>query len=188
VVYAVLNNDSNKERITLGEISYPIIIMFSQWKLLHRQFGYMGGDEMVEIALRMGADPNSQLSNKINSIFFAVQYGTAKTVKILLDAGSDIHAKDCFGRTCLYNATERSDPSIVSKILDHSPSTETFSYDIMQGGTTLSTAPDRILNSYDSGNAIFDPTTSRVVVGLPISWNILSKPDIADLCHTLILL
>jgi hypothetical protein len=68
VINAVLNYDFNKERITLGEISYPIIIMFSQWKLLHRQFDYMGGDEMVEIALRMGADPNSQLPKKVNSI------------------------------------------------------------------------------------------------------------------------
>lgn len=100
----------------------------------------------------------------------------------------NIHPKYCFGRTCLYNVTEPSDPSIVSKILDHLPSTETFSYDIMEGGTTLFTAPDRILNSYDSGNVTFDPTTSRVVVGLPISWKILGKPDVADLCHTLILL
>ena len=77
---------------------------------------------------------------------------------------------------------EPSDPCIVSKILDHLP------YDILKGGTTLFTAPDRILNSYDSGNVTFDPTTSRVVVGLPISWKILGKPDVADLCHTLILL
>ena len=42
---------------------------------------------MVEIALRMGADPNSQLPNKVNSIFLAVKYGTAKTVELLLDAG-----------------------------------------------------------------------------------------------------
>ena len=100
----------------------------------------------------------------------------------------NIHARYCFGRTCLYNVTELSDPSIVSKILDHLPSTETFSYDIMKRGTTLFTAPDRILNSYDSGNVTFDPTTSRVVVRLPISWKILGKPDVADLCHTLILL
>ena len=53
----------------------------------------MGGDEMVEIALRMGADPNSQLPNKVNSILLAVKYGTAKTVELLLDAGCEHQCK-----------------------------------------------------------------------------------------------
>ena len=94
---------------------------------------------MVEIALRMGADPNSQLPNKVNSTIWLLSMVPRRQLNYCWTPVVNIHARYCFGRTCLYNATEPSSPSIVSKILDHLPSTETFSYDIMKGGTTLFT-------------------------------------------------
>lgn len=81
-----------------------------QWKMLIR-LGWTAQDEMVDMAIRAGANVNATMNNKTSPLFFATKYGTLLTVDLLLKAGGNIYQHDKFGRTCLYNALEHPSPS-----------------------------------------------------------------------------
>jgi len=190
VINALYDHDFNGTKFDLGGISYPLLIMFCQWKMIRNQIGYLGGDEMVEIALKMGADPNCSLSNKVTPIFLAVKYGSPTTVQLLIDAGCNIRALDCFGRTCLYNTIERCYPPVVKIILDHLPADEIFWNDVdsfNSGQKESYTAVDWILKIYESIGSL-DSITGHNSMDLHTSWKIIGKPTIDDICTTIILL
>ena len=56
-----------------GEPS-PILYWLCQYKLLDKNFGYYGKDELVALAIKAGAEVNMKVSNKTTPIFLAVKY------------------------------------------------------------------------------------------------------------------
>jgi hypothetical protein len=67
----------------------PTLLMYvSQWKFLSHAFGWLGGDEIVSMVLATpGVNVNAVMENKCNAAFFAVKYGTHKTLDLLIEAG-----------------------------------------------------------------------------------------------------
>lgn len=57
-----------------------------------------------------------------------------------------------------------------------------------EGGSTIYTDPDRVLNLYHDQICDVPDSAQIMVLPLPRSWKILGMPDVADLCHTIIVL
>jgi hypothetical protein len=77
-----------------------ILVYVCQWKYLNTAFGWQGRDEIVSLVLATpGVDVSAVLENNCNAAFFAVKYGSPKTLDLLIKAGINMQQRDCFGRT-----------------------------------------------------------------------------------------
>jgi len=158
--------------------AYPLIHWFSQWKLLRAQFVWAGGDDMVEIALKLGANPNATIkSSRVTPMFLAVKYGSLRTVRLFQEFGCNLAARDKEGITCLFNALEHPNMEILVELLDHLPATECFTGYLGSRNpqAVQYTMVDRVLSLYTSPS-------------LPVSWKILGPPPVESLIQALFLL
>jgi hypothetical protein len=171
----------------------PAILTYvSQWKFLSYCYGWHGRDEIVSMVLATpGVDVNATLENNCNAAFFAVKYGSPKTLDLLIEAGINMQQRDCFGRTVLYNALEYPNPEMLRRVLDHVPATEMFpsNYrdDAFRSGQELQiSASDRILLLYGAEDT--RPGVGQRHQG-PISWvNLGGPPSVQDVAESLILI
>jgi hypothetical protein len=137
-----------------------------------------------------GVDVNDVLENKCNAAFFVVEYGTPKTLDLLIEAGINMQQRDCFGRTVLYNALEYPNPEMLRRVLDHVPATEMFPSNFndptCRGGQDIQiSASDRILGLYGAEDTRRE--TGRNAG--PISWiNLGGPPPVQDVVESMILI
>lgn len=155
---------------------FPLLMWVCQWKLLKKAFGWSGEDEIVSMVLAAGADVSATLRNGCNAAFFAVKYGSPRTLQLLIDAGINMEQKDKFNRTCLYNALERPSPEMLRIVLNHLPATETF--ENLHGGrgdafVDIESAADRILSLF--------------TIGEKISWKNIGPPMLDDLAECFVM-
>lgn len=130
-------------------------------------------------------DGASVLENKCNAVFFAVRYGTSKTLDLLIEAGINMQQRDCTGLTVLYNALEYPNPELLRRVLDHVPVTELFPCTFDTGRKIHMSASDRILGLY---RAINDKDAHGERFQGPISWfNLGGPPSVEDVAESLIL-
>ena len=67
---------------------------------------------MLEL-IKKGADVNiANAVSKVTPLHLAVKYADFVTVKVLLNNGADLDARDNMNRNCLVNATERGNQAI----------------------------------------------------------------------------
>jgi hypothetical protein len=163
-----------------------ILVHVSQWKLLNRAFGWQGRDEIVSMVLATpGVDVSAVLENKCNAAFFAVKYGSPKTLDLLIEAGINMQQRDHFGRTVLYNALEYPNPEMLRRVLDYVPATEMFLSTIRNGRELHMSASDRILDLY---RAIENQNDDGKRFKGSISWiNLGGPPSVQDVAESLIL-
>jgi len=109
---------NDKSHFIRGQEPHPIIMWLCQHRNLRAQFNYCGRDDMVALVLSAGADVSLRVSNGCNPLFFAVKYGSARTIELLLDAGVKVDERDVFGRTIWKNALERPDLRIIKLLID----------------------------------------------------------------------
>ncbi|KAK6510678.1 hypothetical protein TWF506_009780 [Arthrobotrys conoides] len=62
-------------------------------KPLNHAVAWLGNEDIVEILLAAGADPNSANDHGITALHLAVAVGNIKAVKLLINAGADIDAR-----------------------------------------------------------------------------------------------
>jgi len=77
-----------------------------QWRFLVNQFSWKGNDDIVALVIAAGADVNAAQSSGCTPVFFAVKYGSLRTVRLLVEAGADLRHTDYDGYTCLHNTLE----------------------------------------------------------------------------------
>jgi ankyrin repeat protein len=80
--------------------------------------GRPGDDELVEVLLAAGADPNMRADSGSTPLIYACELGHARAAEALLAAGADVRARDAWGRTALLAAAETGDASLVRTLLD----------------------------------------------------------------------
>jgi len=189
---ALLSGDLNQCALVArpnGDDAYPLIILLSEWKQLRKLHGYRGGDDFIEIAIKLGADVNARFpGNGINALFFAVKYASIHGVNLLIDAGIDVQAKDIGGRTCLYNTLEYPDPQILTRLLEFLPVTETFlTYENPGGVGAIKkfTAADQLLNFFTPGS--FDLATNQRNGNMPVSWMLMGRPSAENLAQAFVI-
>ena len=85
-----------------GKGTYPLILACS----------YKDNDEMIELLLSKGADPNVRGPNGESPLGLAAKY-SLKAVKLLLSKGADINAKDHGGFTALWWARKMEQGEVV---------------------------------------------------------------------------
>jgi hypothetical protein len=165
-----------------------ILVYVSQWKYLNlnRAFGWQGRDEIVSMVLATpGVNVNAVMENKCNAAFFAVKYGTPKTLDLFIEAGNNMQQRDCFGRTVLNTALEYPNPEMPRCVLYHVPVTEVFLYTFPNGRQVQMSASDRILTLYQ---AIENQTDDGRICQGSISWiNLGGPPSVQDVVESLIL-
>jgi hypothetical protein len=163
-----------------------ILVYVSQWKYLNRAFGWQGRDEIVSMVLATpGVNVNAVMENNCNAAFFAVKYGTPKTLDLLIKAGINMQQRDCFGRTVLYNALEYPNPEMLRRVLDHVPATELFLCTYTNEGQVQMSASDRILHLY---RAIENQNDDGQRYQGSISWiNLGGPPSVQHVAESLIL-
>ena len=173
---------NHKTHHSPGEETYTIITWVCQYKNLKALFGYSGEDDMVALALSAGADVSFRLSNGCNALFFAVKYGSARTVELLLDAGVKIDDRDFVGRNIWKNALERPDLDIIQLIIDRCndliPLDKEVITIIKRSGERFDyTLPEIMIFSYIGLETSAEPN---------MSWKILGAPRMDDLATALI--
>jgi len=161
----------------------PVLYWLVQWKLMRKQFGYRGADDMVHVALKLGANPNIRLKNGTNSLFFATKYSSPHCVDLLIEAGADVTAKDIQGRTCLFNALEHPNKRILGRLLEHLPASELFESQTKGGTVVHLSLADRILNLFSSETLL----EGGGQLACPISWKIIGRPSVLDMAESLAL-
>lgn len=164
----------------------PILMWLCQYRFYHAQFNYLGGDDMVALALAAGADVSMRASNGCNALFFAVKYTSAKTVEMLLDAGINVEDRDCYGQSIWKNATELPDLNIIKVLLDRCNSvlpvdTESITINMGRDNPCVMTLADNMLSVYIALISFTDNTTR-----IPISWQVVGAPKVDDLATALV--
>ena len=166
---------------------HPILHWLCQYKLLGKQLGYCGGDELVALAIKAGADVNMEASNKTTAIFSAVKYASKHCVEMLLDAGTNIKQKDCYGQTIWKNSVERPDIAILELLIrrcnDIIPISEQRLNVAYPTGRVVYHLPDHMLSLY--GNMI-KGQDGGTICEIPTSWRVLGDPTIEDLAVALV--
>ena len=166
---------------------HPILMWLCQYKFISAQFNYCGKDDMIALALSAGADVSLRVSNGCNALFFAVKYGSARTIELLLDAGVKVDERDVYGRTVWKNAVERPDLGIVTVLIDRCSNLIPVDKELIhvtigsteEDGTRLFyTLPDHMLSAY--GFFSFTPVNPN------ISWRVLGSPRPVDLATALV--
>jgi ankyrin repeat protein len=63
-----------------------------------------GSDEMVQMLLKRGADPNATDDTRMTPLHVSAWWADTARTKLLIDAGADVTATDAFGNTPLHEA------------------------------------------------------------------------------------
>ena len=159
-----------------GAQPMSVLTWLVQWKSLQKVFSWKGSDELVELALAAGASPNVPVRNGSTAIFFAVKYGSHRTVDLLIKHGADLRVRDRKGRSCIWNALERPQPKIISSLLEKLPANELFPF--FPSGKreeSFQTAVDYLFAAQLS--LAFDANSNPEY---PWSWEILGIPSTED--------
>lgn len=119
-----------------------------QWKLLQLQCGWKGHDDIVDLLLRAGADPNATLANGCTPLFFSVKYATVDTLRLLIDGGANPNQKDNLRQTCLRNALPQASPYIIKFLLKYIPANETFQTETFDGSKLKINALDILVTEF----------------------------------------
>ena len=99
---------------------FTALMVACQFLQFNTTIGTQLSSANVKALLDAGANPNmANPSNGITALFLAVKYANPETVDMLLKAGANALARDCYGRTALHNAVERAMPGVVRLLLDH---------------------------------------------------------------------
>ncbi|KAL7541954.1 hypothetical protein ACHAXR_011382, partial [Thalassiosira sp. AJA248-18] len=168
---------------------HPILHWLCQYKLL-QQFAYCGGDDMVALALKAGADVKAKVSNRTNALFFAVKYTSARCVEMLLDAGVNVKHKDIYGHTIWKNAVEWPNLEIIEVLNKRCNETIPVSEERFYTSSTWDGIeyvveyymPDQILSLYCGVVSTSEDPDSNIAR----SWMILGDPTIEDLAVALV--
>ncbi|KAL7546812.1 hypothetical protein ACHAWF_010147 [Thalassiosira exigua] len=177
------------ERVHFIDAVEPLSILtwVSQYQYLRAQRNYCGADDMVALVLRAGAAVNLQASNGTTPIFFAMKYSSARVVEMLLDAGSDVNQKDCYGNTIWTNAVERPNPGIIEVLIKRCDGI------IPVGDVHFNTINPRTGAAH--GHTICDHmiglysgrfTCSDGMSSIPLSWQVLGVASVEDIGTSLI--
>ncbi|KAL7578824.1 hypothetical protein ACA910_016045 [Epithemia clementina (nom. ined.)] len=159
---------------------FPLLHCLCQYKLLKKQFQYKGANDLVALTLRAGAMVNDKLGNGCTALFFAVKYGSAETVQLLVQAGADTAATDIYGQTCWKNAVEYAIPSVIEALIRLGVSVhENIETGREEGGREQKTLPDFMLNQFIS-------TSSGSPSGDPFSWYLFGLPQFEDYATSII--
>jgi len=171
-----------------GQEPHPILMWLCQYKFIRARFNYCGRDDMVALALSAGADVSLRVSNGCNALFFAVKYGSARTIELLLDAGVKVDERDVYGRTVWKNAVERPDLSIIRVLIDRCSDLIPVDKEVIyitigstsgDGTRIVYTLPDHMLSVY-VGMFFF------TAVNPNISWRVLGAPKPDDMATALV--
>lgn len=171
-----------------GQEPHPILMWLCQYKFIRAQFNYCGGDDMIALALSAGADVSLRVSNGCNALFFAVKYGSARTIELLLDAGVDVHERDFNGMAVWKNAVERPDLGIIKVLIDRCNNLIPVDKEVIHitfGSTSgdatrmLYTLPDHMLSMYVGFFSFTD-------INPNISWRVLGAPRLVDMATALV--
>jgi len=160
----------------------PALYWLVQWNFMRKQFGYRGSDDMVHIALKLGANPNIRMKNRTTAIFFATKYSSPQCMDLLIEAGADLTAKDMYGRSCLYNALEYPNKNILGRLLEHLPASELFECQTRLGPVSQQSLADRILHLFWSETVL----ELGGQMACPISWKLLGRPSVVDMADALV--
>jgi ankyrin repeat protein len=76
-----------------------------------------GSAAQVGEALEAGAKPDARDEQGATALMYAVSSNRREVIRLLLDRGADLHARDSFGLTALGHAAQ-SEPETVSLLLD----------------------------------------------------------------------
>ncbi|MBI5725932.1 MAG: ankyrin repeat domain-containing protein [Planctomycetes bacterium] len=92
---------------------------YAGYTLLYSVIEQVDKPEWIKAIIKKGADVNAV--SGITPLDLAVGRGQLETVKILIDAGANLNAKDSMGRSVIYNAAAGSwaDPKMVRLLLAH---------------------------------------------------------------------
>lgn len=152
-----------------------------QWKQLEKMFGWKGRDELVALVVQAGAPVNAVASNQCTPMFLAVKYGTMETVRLLIEAGVNLHLKDCNCKYCLWNAFERPNPAIVNILLEHLPADGNNDVSEGFGKGQFRSIPvtylDQMLSVFIGCGVQVDSSTGRSF-NRSVSWGLLGLPNI----------
>lgn len=118
---AVLHRDVNKVRALLT--NEPSINV--NWQSESRTTGpalltaaSFGPPDMVRLLLDQGADPNMEDEHGFRALYYASKEGSAETVRMLIEAGADIEAKENnYGATALMVAARWKRLEVVEMLL-----------------------------------------------------------------------
>jgi len=157
-----------------------------QWKLIEGILGEAPvlGADVVGALLRHGADADLRCqTNGCSALSFVVKYGDVEALNMLVEAGADPLVRDCHGKNLLWNAVERSDPAIITRLLelgvDPKEETELF----------LSKQPKK--KTVKKPTSKFISVTEQMLMGTYksfISWINIGPPDQKDFVRCFLLL
>jgi len=120
------------------------------------------------------------------------QYGSPRTLELLIEAGINMNQKDCSGRTCLYNTLERPSPDMLCLVLGQLPATEMFprSKRDSDGNPCFAdeiSAVDSLLNLFS--REVEDSQRHALVWSpMPLSWRLFGPPSVNDMAESIIML
>jgi len=152
------------------------------------QFNYCGKDDMVALALAAGAKVSLKVANNCTALFFAVKYTSARTVELLLEAGSRADQRDVYGQTIWKNAVERPNPAIIETLIERCndvipAANQKFVITHMDSGIQNAyNLPDQMLSNFAGMLSSSDHPGSTI----PISWQALGAPEVEDVAIALI--
>ena len=92
---------------TDGEGTYPLVLACS----------YKNNDDMIELLLSKGADPNVRGPNGETPLGLAAK-NSLKAVQMLVDKGAEVNASDDSGFTALHWAKEKGQEEVVKFLLE----------------------------------------------------------------------
>ena len=167
-----INKRVKPDHPTWTEEPWPILHWLCQVSQLQFSTGYVGGGDMVALAIQAGANVHATIHNKCTATFFAVKYGNLQIVDLLLEAGARLDAKDIYGSTCFKNALEHPQVDIVERLIQRRPPTDLIE-SISPQGHFKATLPDFMMDNLLGSNDC-------------ISWKIKGAPKLDDYATTLL--
>jgi len=217
-------NDNGKETL----IQMPLLMWLCQWKKLEVMYAWKGRDDVVSLLLAAGADPNicwKDPNNKKNTkstkataaldletpMFATIQYGCIGTIKTLMKFGaatsttktkqSNSFVRDSMGRSYLWHALERPQPTMIRFLLQHQlvdanelfPTTvaDDAQQSMMTGIDYLFAAQLSLALYFDKKQHTFQSSKSISVNQAeafkdhPVSWQLLGPPNENDIASSM---
>ena len=126
-----LAEDSDDFSDSENDNKMTMIHWLCQWKLLRTSFGWRGADDMVLLAMRLGAKIENLGSEQPSTLSCAILYGSADTIRHLFQAmlkqGTNVNEyvyRDLVLRNLWKKVLDRSCPHILKLMAQYIPVTE----------------------------------------------------------------